>query len=123
MEADREDALWTTLLPAALVLLCCGGPVLVAAASAGMFVTMAVGLEAYRPYLVATAAVLAGVAVYAARRPPAACCRVTTGARAVCGAWASPPGSARSSWPSWRASRCWSTTVSIPCRAEATTRG
>lgn len=74
MEADQEDALWTTLLPVALVLVCCGGPVLVAAASAGMFVTMATWLEGYRPYLVATAVVLAGVALYAARRPPAACC-------------------------------------------------
>jgi len=74
METDGDNGLWAAVLPAALVLVCCAGPVLLAAASAGAFVTMAAWLEGYRPYLVATAVVLAGVAVYAGRYPQAACC-------------------------------------------------
>lgn len=75
METDRDNGIWTALLPVALVLICCGGPVLLAAASAGVFVTMAEWLEGYRGYLVGVAAVLTGVAVYAVRRSPAGCCR------------------------------------------------
>ena len=59
METDGDNGLWAAVLPAALVLVCCAGPVLVAAASAGAFVTMAAWLEGYRSYLVATAVVLA----------------------------------------------------------------
>lgn len=74
MNTDEDSGLWTTLLPLAAVSLCCGGPLLIAAASAGVFVTAAAWLETYRSYLFATAVLLAGVAVYAGRRARTDCC-------------------------------------------------
>lgn len=81
MESDRDNALWTALLPAALLVLCCGAPLLVAAASAGIFAAAVAWVGPYRAYLVATAVLLAGIAVYAGRRPPAACCEEGDAAR------------------------------------------
>ena len=74
MDTDGDSGLWTALLPIAAVTVCCGMPLLLAAASAGIFVTAAAWLETYRPYLIATALLLAGVAVYAGRRQQADCC-------------------------------------------------
>ncbi len=74
METDRaQDSFWT-LIPVALVLLCCGAPLLVAAAGAGVLVVVATWLEASRASLLATAALLAAVALCAGRSGRTACC-------------------------------------------------
>lgn len=78
----EENPFWASVLVAGMALICCAGPLLVAAVGVGAITVVAASLVPYRGSLVLAAGVLLAVGVYAnrvARRP---CCAVDPSSRA-----------------------------------------
>lgn len=65
---NDESPSWGAWLMAALMLICCGGPLLVAAVGAGGLSLVAAWLQPYRVALLTAAGVLFAVGVYLNRR-------------------------------------------------------
>lgn len=69
---NDESPFWASSLVAGIAVICCAGPLLVAAVGAGAIVVVAASLVPYRPYLVVAAGILLAVGLYTnrlARRP------------------------------------------------------
>lgn len=64
---NEESPLWARWLVAGMALVCCAGPLLVAAVGAGAIAVVAASLVRYRPYLVVAAGVLLAVGLYTDR--------------------------------------------------------
>lgn len=74
---NDESPVWGAWLVAASVLICCGGPFLVAALGAGGLSLVAAWLQPYRVPLLTAAGVLFAVGAYQNRSGLKPCCEVT----------------------------------------------
>lgn len=71
---NDENPVWGAWLMAALVLICCGGPFLVATVGAGGVSLVAAWLQPYRVPLLTAAGVVFAVGAYLNRRRLKPCC-------------------------------------------------
>lgn len=84
MAKEAESTVWTVLLGASALLVCCAGPLL-AAAGGFSLVGLAAALQPSRSSLVAGAVVLFTVGLYANRWGRGACCEPGNPSRARAG--------------------------------------
>jgi len=73
---NDESPIWTSWLVAGMALICCAGPLLVAAVGAGAIAVVAASLVPYRLYLVVAAGILLAVGLYTNRVADTPCCAV-----------------------------------------------